>query len=66
VLLHTPQEGEPEPPRALSAEAMALRVPLPRPGYQWHLPAHFDSPEGFAFEHRIAAALRDAIQGWLG
>ena len=35
------------------------------PDYEWHLPAHLDTPEGFAFEHRIATALRDAIAGWL-
>ena len=66
VLLHNPPEGEPGALEALSARAVALCVPAPHRGYQWHLPAHFNSAAGYAFEHRIAGALRDAIMGWLG
>ncbi|MDO9709785.1 serine/threonine-protein kinase [Paracraurococcus lichenis] len=70
VLLHNPPAGEageaPSPPGRLGPDALLLRVPAPRPGYQWHLPAHFDTPEGHAFEQRIANALRDAVAGWLG
>lgn len=65
-LLHNPAEGEMGAPERLGPEAVVLRVPRPEPGYEWHLPAHFDSPAGFAFEQRIASALRDAIAGWQG
>lgn len=63
-LLHNPPEGEPGTPERFGPAAVALRAPLPRPGYQWHLPAHLDQPEGFAFEQRIATALRDAMAEW--
>lgn len=64
-ILHNPAEGEAGATERLAPEAVALRVPRPRLDYEWHLPGHFDSPEGFAFEHRIATALRDAITDWL-
>ncbi|MBK1662505.1 hypothetical protein, partial [Paracraurococcus ruber] len=60
-----PRQGEAAPPERLSEDALLLRAPWPGPSYQWHLPAQFDSPEGFGFERRIAAALRDAIAAWL-
>jgi hypothetical protein len=63
-LLHNPVAGDPAPPQALGPDAVALCVPQPRPGYQWHLPAHLDSPEGYAFELRIMTALRDAVTAW--
>ena len=63
-LLHNPLEGEAAPPEALGPDAVLLRQPAPRPSYQWHLPAHLDSVEGFAFEQRIAHALREAMVGW--
>ncbi|WP_431267797.1 hypothetical protein [Dankookia sp. P2] len=63
-LLHNPVEGEAARPERIGPEVVLLRAPRPRPDYEWHLPGHFDSPAGFAFEHRIAAALRDAITGW--
>ncbi|TDH63280.1 hypothetical protein E2C06_07885 [Dankookia rubra] len=63
-LLHNPIEGVPGATEHLLPEAVALRVPRPHPTYEWHLPGHFDSPAGFAFEHRIATALRDAIADW--
>ncbi|MFC7472896.1 hypothetical protein ACFQS7_00915 [Dankookia sp. GCM10030260] len=65
-LLHNPVAGEPGAAEALTPEAVMLRLPRPSPGYEWHIPAQFDTPAGFAFEHRIAAALRDAIVGWQG
>jgi hypothetical protein len=64
-ILHNPAEAEVGPAERFPAEAVVLQVPRPHPGYEWHLPAHLDTPEGFGFEHRIAAALRDAIAGWL-
>ena len=63
-LLHNPPEGEAGAAERLLPEVVTLRAPRPRPDYEWHLPRHFDSPEGFAFEHRIATALRDAITDW--
>lgn len=65
-LLHNPPEGEPAEPEPLGPDAVFLQAPNPYPGYQWHLPAHLDSPEGFAFEHRIAATLRDVMAEWNG
>lgn len=63
-LLHNPVEGEAGAMERIGAEAVLLRAPRPYPAYEWHLPWHFDTPEGFAFEQRIATALRDAIAGW--
>ena len=65
-LLHNPAEGEPGAPERLLPDAVLLRAPRPHAAYEWHVPAHFDTPAGFAFEHRIAAALRDAILDWQG
>ncbi|TCZ65905.1 hypothetical protein [Roseicella aquatilis] len=65
VWLHNPPAGEAAAPEPLGPDCVALRLPAPRRGYQWHLPEHLDSAEGFAFEQRIAAALRDAITGWM-
>jgi hypothetical protein len=63
-LLHNPPAGEAGAAERPLPEVVALRAPRPHPAYEWHLPRHFDSPEGFAFEHRIATALRDAISDW--
>ncbi|MCB4820439.1 hypothetical protein [Roseicella aerolata] len=63
-LLHMPPEGGAMPPEALGPDAVLLQAPPPRPGYQWHLPAHFDTAAGFAFEWRIMLALHDALLGW--
>jgi hypothetical protein len=63
-LLHNPVEGEAAGPERIGPEAVLLRAPRPRPDYEWHLPGHFDTPEGFGFEQRVAAALRDAIADW--
>jgi hypothetical protein len=63
-LLHMPPEGAAMPPMALGPDAVLLQAPPPRAGYQWHLPAHLDTAEGFAFEQRIMVALRDAVLGW--
>jgi hypothetical protein len=63
-ILHNPAGGEAGAVEALAPDAVALRVPRPHPDYEWHVPAQFDTPAGFAFEHRIAMALRDAIAGW--
>jgi hypothetical protein len=63
-LLHNPPGGEAGAAERLGPEAVLLRAPRPRPDYEWHVPAHFDTPEGFAFEHRVATALRDAMTDW--
>jgi hypothetical protein len=65
-LLHNPPEGGTGEMERIGPDAMLLRVPRPHPAYEWHLPWHFDTPEGFAFEQRIAMALRDAIADWQG
>jgi hypothetical protein len=65
-LLHNPAAGEAGAAERLAPEAVRLRLPRPRPDYEWHVPAQFDTPEGFAFEQRIATALRDAIMDWQG
>ena len=36
-------------------------IPYPYPGYVWHVPVHYASPAGQAFDRRIVAAVRRAI-----
>lgn len=36
-------------------------IPYPYAGYVWHIPAHYASPAGQAFDRRIVAAVRRAI-----
>lgn len=38
-------------------------VPSPPRPFVWHLVQHFTTPEGYAFERRIVAALRQAVVG---
>ncbi len=38
-------------------------IPYPYAGYVWHIPAHYASPAGQAFDRRIVAAVRRTIVG---
>jgi hypothetical protein len=43
---------------------VVLRQPPPAEEYLWYERPYFDSEAGFAFEHRFAEALRDAMLAW--